>query len=71
MDADPYSFVVVGLGLWWHGCVPVVISPALTDDEVRYVADDCAAAMVHLDATSTRQRALEELFATPPPVLRR
>lgn len=63
---DSVATVVAVLGLWWHGCVPVVISPALTDDEVCYVADDCAAAMVHLDAASARQQALEELFATTP-----
>lgn len=56
--------VVAVLGLWWHGCVPVVISPMLTDDEVRYVAENCAAAVVHLDAAPKRQRAVEELFET-------
>ncbi|WP_412075569.1 AMP-binding protein [Streptomyces xanthophaeus] len=61
---DSVATVVAVLGLWWHGCVPVVISPMLTDDEVRYIAENCAAAMVHLDATPTRQRALEELFGT-------
>ncbi|MCZ1006744.1 AMP-binding protein [Streptomyces lydicus] len=61
---DSVATVVAVLGLWWHGCVPVVISPMLTDDEVRYIAKDCAAAMVHLDAAPTRQRALEKLFAT-------
>ncbi|MFE7529731.1 AMP-binding protein [Kitasatospora sp. NPDC057542] len=62
---DSVATVVAVLGLWWHGCVPVVISPVLTDDEVRYIAVDCAAAMVHLDAAApTRQRALEELFTT-------
>ncbi|MDH6128815.1 AMP-binding protein [Kitasatospora sp. GP82] len=61
---DSVATVVAVLGLWWHGCVPVVISPVLTDDEVRYIAADCAAAMVHLDAAPARQRALEELFAT-------
>lgn len=59
---DSVATVVAALGLWWHGCVPVVISPALTDDEVRYIAEDCAAAMVHLDAAPKRQRALEEMF---------
>ncbi|MFJ4003857.1 AMP-binding protein [Streptomyces sp. NPDC090023] len=61
---DSVATVVAVLGLWWHGCVPVVISPMLTDDEVRYIAGDCAAAVVHLDAAPTRQRALEKLFAT-------
>ncbi|MEU9127793.1 AMP-binding protein [Kitasatospora sp. NPDC048540] len=61
---DSVATVVAVLGLWWHGCVPAVISPALTDDEVRYIAADCATATVHLDAAPTRQRALEALFAT-------
>ncbi|MFD6182002.1 AMP-binding protein [Streptomyces goshikiensis] len=61
---DSVATVVAVLGLWWHGCTPVVISPMLTDDEVRFAAADCAAAMVHLDAAPLRQRALEELFAT-------
>ncbi|MFK0244494.1 AMP-binding protein [Amycolatopsis azurea] len=63
---DSVATVVAVLGLWWHGCVPVVISPMLTDDEVRYIAENCAAAMVHLDATPKRQRALEKLFETTP-----
>ncbi|TGB08727.1 o-succinylbenzoate--CoA ligase [Streptomyces sp. MZ04] len=61
---DSVATVVAVLGLWWHGGVPVVISPGLMDDDVRYIAEDCAAAMVHLDAAPRRQRALEELFAT-------
>ncbi|MFE6977139.1 AMP-binding protein [Streptomyces sp. NPDC057682] len=61
---DSVATVAAVLGLWWHGCVPVVISPVLTDDEVRYIAADCAAAVVHLDAPPVRQRALEELFTT-------
>ncbi|WP_077063433.1 AMP-binding protein [Streptomyces sp. MP131-18] len=61
---DSVATVVAVLGLWWHGCVPVVISPMLTDNEVRYIAEDCAAAMVHLDASPTRQRTLDDLFAT-------
>jgi acyl carrier protein len=61
---DSVATVVAVLGLWWHGCVPVVISPVLTDDEVRYIAEDCAAAMVHLDATPKRLLALEGLFET-------
>ncbi|MYR59587.1 AMP-binding protein [Streptomyces sp. SID625] len=62
---DSVATVIAVLGLWWHGCVPVVISPMLTNDEVRYIAADCAAAVVHLDAAGpARQRALEDLFAT-------
>ncbi|MFI1530798.1 AMP-binding protein [Streptomyces griseus] len=61
---DSVATVIAVLGLWWHGCVPVVISPVLTDDEVRYIAKDCSAAMVHLDAVPARQNTLETLFAT-------
>ncbi|MEV6581409.1 AMP-binding protein [Streptomyces sp. NPDC051582] len=61
---DSAATVVAVLGLWWHACIPVVISPVLTDDEVRYIAADCSAAMVHLDAAPARQRALEALFTT-------
>lgn len=63
---DSVGTVVAVLGLWWHGCVPVLISPMLTDGEVCYIAEDCAAAMVHLDAAPARQSALEELFETMP-----
>lgn len=60
---DSVATVAAVLGLWWHGCVPVVVSPLLTDDEIRYVADDCAADVVHLDAAPKRQLGLEVLFA--------
>ncbi|MBH1938811.1 AMP-binding protein [Streptomyces sp. AV19] len=63
---DSVATVTAVLGLWWHGCVPVVISPMLTDDEVRHVAADCAAAVVHLDATPKRQQALEALLGGLP-----
>ncbi|MGA5193268.1 AMP-binding protein [Streptomyces exfoliatus] len=60
---DSVATVIAVLGLWWHGGVPVVVSPVLTDDEVRYIAMDCAAEVVHLDAAPKRQLALESLFA--------
>ncbi|WP_372410825.1 AMP-binding protein [Streptomyces luteireticuli] len=63
---DSVATVVAVLGLWWHGCVPVVISPMLTDEEVRHVAADCGAAVVHLDAAPKRQRSLEALFGDRP-----
>ncbi|GGT14253.1 AMP-binding protein [Streptomyces purpureus] len=63
---DSVATVAAVLGLWWHGCVPAVVSPLLTDDEIRYIADDCAAAVVHLDAAPKRQQALDALFAGLP-----
>lgn len=59
---DSVTTVAAVLGLWWHGCVPAVVSPLLTDDELRHIADDCRAEVIHLDAPPKRQRALEALF---------
>ena len=36
---DSVATVVAVLGLWWRGCIPVVISPMLTDDEVRRIRE--------------------------------
>ncbi|MFD6992515.1 AMP-binding protein [Streptomyces sp. NPDC059943] len=60
---DSVTTVAAVLGLWWHGCVPAVVSPLLTDDELVYIADDCRANVIHLDAPPKRQRALEALFS--------
>lgn len=55
--------VAAVLGMWWHGCVPAVVSPLLNDEELAYIADDCRAGVIHLDAAPRRQKALEALFA--------
>ncbi|MFC8823788.1 AMP-binding protein [Streptomyces sp. NPDC057137] len=60
---DSVTTVAAVLGMWWHGCVPAVVSPLLNDEELGYIADDCAASVIHLDAAPKRQRALEALFA--------
>ncbi|QHY93676.1 Benzoate--CoA ligase [Streptomyces sp. S4.7] len=60
---DSVTTVAAVLGLWWHGCVPAVVSPLLTDEELAYIADDCQANVIHLDAPPKRQRALEALFS--------
>ncbi|MFC8077461.1 AMP-binding protein [Streptomyces sp. NPDC057307] len=60
---DSVTTVVAVLGMWWHGCVPVVVSPLLNDEELGYIADDCAASVIHLDAAPKRQHALDSLFA--------
>lgn len=59
---DSVTTVAAVLGMWWHGCVPAVVSPLLNDEEIRYIADDCRASVIHLDAAPKRQRALEALF---------
>ncbi|MEU5366058.1 AMP-binding protein [Streptomyces sp. NPDC005925] len=46
---DSVATVVAFLGLWWHGCVPVPVSPLLGEDERDLIAADCAAGVLHLD----------------------
>ncbi|MEV0777129.1 AMP-binding protein [Streptomyces sp. NPDC050433] len=60
---DSVTTVAAVLGMWWHGCVPAVVSPLLNDEELGYIADDCRANVIHLDAAPKRQRALEALFS--------
>ncbi|WP_268240587.1 AMP-binding protein [Streptomyces camponoticapitis] len=60
---DSVTTVAAVLGMWWHGCVPAVVSPLLNDEEIAYIADDCAASVIHLDAAPKRQRALETLLS--------
>ncbi|MFI6082805.1 AMP-binding protein [Streptomyces sp. NPDC051217] len=60
---DSVTTVAAVLGMWWHGCVPAVVSPLLNDEEIAYIADDCGASVIHLDAAPKRQRALETLFS--------
>lgn len=63
---DSVATVVAVLGLWWHGCVPVPVSPLLSLPEIRFMAEDCAAGFVHLDLTGPKLPALEAEFASLP-----
>jgi acyl-coenzyme A synthetase/AMP-(fatty) acid ligase len=63
---DSVATAVAVLGLWWHGCVPTMVSPMLTDAELTAVASDCGAAVVHLDAGRKRQAGLAEAFGALP-----
>ncbi|MEU6732762.1 AMP-binding protein [Streptomyces physcomitrii] len=63
---DSAATAAAVLGLWWRGCVPVVVSPMLTDEELAYIAGDCAAGLLHLDAPPRRQQAVAELLAALP-----
>lgn len=60
---DSVASVVALLGLWWHGCVPVPVSPLLDDTDLRFLAADCAAAVVHLDGEPARRADLVAAFA--------
>lgn len=57
---DSVATVVAVLGLWWAGCVPVLVSPVLTAAELRYVAEDSDARLVHLDLPAAKHSALRE-----------
>ena len=63
---DSVATVVAVLGLWWHGCVPVPLSPALTEPEIVFVAGDCGAGFVHLDAPAAKQAALARALGSLP-----
>lgn len=49
---DSAATVAAFLGLWWHGCVPVPVSPMLDEAGRDLIAADCAAEVVHLDTES-------------------
>ena len=59
---DSVATAAAVLGLWWHRCVPIVVSPMLTDREIEHIAGDSAAAVIHLDAAGRKQAALDALF---------
>ncbi|CAO0834539.1 2-succinylbenzoate--CoA ligase [Streptomyces microflavus] len=46
---DSAATVAAVLGLWWHGCVPVPVSPMLDEAALHLAAADCAAQVIHLD----------------------
>ena len=60
---DSVATVAAVLGLWWAGCVPVPVTPMLTDAEIAFVARDCSAGVLHLDVSPIRQEALHAGFA--------
>jgi acyl-coenzyme A synthetase/AMP-(fatty) acid ligase len=47
---DSVATVVAVLGSWWHGCVPVPVSPLLPDGDLEHVVQDCAPRFTHFDA---------------------
>lgn len=55
---DSVATTAAILGLWWHGCVPVPVSPALSDPELRFMAADCEAAFAHFDVPNAARREL-------------
>lgn len=63
---DSVSTVAMILGSWWHGCVPVPISPSLTEQEIGFIAEDSGAACVYLDVPATKATGLEAVLSWLP-----
>ncbi|MET4647816.1 AMP-binding protein [Streptomyces sp. NBC_01550] len=55
---DSVATTAAILGLWWHGCVPVPVSPALSDPELRFMAADSEAGFAHFDLPNAARREL-------------
>ncbi|WP_424186493.1 AMP-binding protein [Actinokineospora sp. G85] len=55
---DSAAAVAAVLGLWWHGCVPVPVSPMLREPEILFMAKDSNAAVAHLAAPPAKQAVL-------------
>ncbi|MFD6529621.1 AMP-binding protein [Streptomyces sp. NPDC060184] len=63
---DSVATVVAVLGHWWHGSVPVVVSPLLDDRDIAFAVDDCRAVVVHIDGTDARRAALHTALRKHP-----
>lgn len=60
---DTIATVVLVLGLWWCGCVPVPISPLLSAAEIAAVAAHCSADMMYLAVARPKYDQLTGQFA--------
>ena len=47
---DAISTAVAILALWWRGAVAVPVSSMLTESEIAFIARDCRAGYLHVDA---------------------
>ncbi|MFT7835829.1 AMP-binding protein [Saccharothrix sp. BKS2] len=57
---DSVAAVTAVLGTWWHGCVPVPVSPVLRESEIVFMAKDSGAVAAHIDAPPAKERVLRE-----------
>lgn len=60
---DSIAAITAVLGLWWYGCVPILLHPMLRDAEVAFVVQDSDAEFAELDVAAERQAALRAELA--------
>ncbi|MFC9432148.1 AMP-binding protein [Nocardia sp. NPDC057030] len=60
---DSATTVTAIIGMWWYGCIPVPVSPALTEQEIGFIAADSAAAAVYLDVPAGKRAGLAALLS--------
>jgi len=56
---DSVATVIAVLGLWWHGCVPVVAAATLLERDLVAIATECRAQVLHLDVSPAKAAALD------------
>ncbi|MVO85477.1 AMP-binding protein [Streptomyces sp. p1417] len=60
---DCVAAVTAVLGLWWHGCVPVVLHPMLRTAEVAFIVRDSEAEFAELNVAPEQAGALRAELA--------
>ncbi|WP_036561265.1 AMP-binding protein [Nocardia brasiliensis] len=60
---DSVAACAVIIGLWWHGCIPVPVSPYLTEKEIGFIAEDSGAPCTYLDVPQGKRAGLAALLS--------
>lgn len=60
---DSIAAITAVLGLWWYGCVPILLHPMLRDAEIAFVVQDSDAEFAELNVAAERQAALRAELA--------
>ncbi len=55
---DSIAAITSVLGLWWHGCVPILLHPTLRPAEIAFVLRDSDAGYAELNLTPERRAGL-------------
>lgn len=55
---DSIAAITAVLGLWWYGCVPILLHPMLRDAEIGFVLRDSEAEFAELNVAPERRAAL-------------